>query len=339
MAVLGLDTSAYTTSLALVDEEERLIWEKRLPLPVKAGGLGLRQSEAVFQHLRNLPALMAEGAVHTARDPVTAVAAAVRPCPAAGSYMPVFTVAETFGTFLAHSAGLFFYPTSHQEGHIAAGLWSAGLGAGRYLALHLSGGTTDILEVEEAPPGNLYIRRLGGGSDLNAGQFIDRIGVALGLPFPAGPALERLAGTGKTGAMRLPVAVQGTAISFSGPDTHARRLLQGGCSGPDLSRAVEVCIADSLVRAAGAAVDMASENGMGAAAEAGAGRYRAVLVVGGVAANAFIRRRLAEGLSARAAGITVAFASPVYAGDSAVGVAVQAARKLKGKKPGSASGT
>lgn len=309
---LGLDTSAYTASLSLVDEAEQLIWEKRAVLPVQAGKLGLRQSEAVFAHLLALPALWREGADRLKSGVLAAVAASVRPRPLEGSYMPVFKVGEAFGAFLAQSMGLLFLPSSHQEGHLLAGLWSAGLPQGRYLALHLSGGTTEILAVNETAPGELRIATLGGTTDLNAGQFIDRLGVAMGLKFPAGPALEQLARAGSTGAIALPVAVKGTAVSFSGPASHARRLLEKGYSREDLARAAEVCIADSLARAA-------------AAAQKANGPFDGLLLAGGVAANAFIRQRLERGLPET----PVYCALPAYSGDNATGLAVQAARRCR----------
>lgn len=310
---LGLDTSAYTTSLALVDQTESLIWEKRLPLPVGEGELGLRQSVAVFAHLQNLPRLWAEGSLNLKNATLVAVAASTSPRPEEGSYMPVFKVSEAFGLFLAQTLGLVFLPFSHQEGHVTAGLWSAGLPPGRYLVLHLSGGTTDFLAVDEDTPGRLKIERVGGSADLKAGQFIDRIGVALGLGFPAGPRLEELARQGKTGAVVLPVAVKEAALSFSGPASHAGRLLERGCAAADLVRAVEVCIADSLA---------AAVRGL-----AGLSSFDSIMVVGGVAANAFLRARLQSGIPA----LPLHFASPAFAGDNAVGLAVQAARQQENR--------
>ena len=306
---LGVDCSAYTTSLALVDGAERLLWEGRKALEVRKGGLGLRQSEAVFAHIRNLPPLWEEGAAHLREIPLAAVAASVRPRPDAHSYMPVFKVSEAAGALIARTLGLPFYAYSHQEGHLAAGLWSAGLPPGRYLAAHISGGTTELLFLEEKGGGRLEISIAGGGSDLHAGQFVDRVGVAMGLAFPAGPALEQCARRGRTGAIALPVAVKGSSISFSGPASHALRLLEGGCSRPDLARAVELCIADSLAAALHAAADPAL--------------YRAALIVGGVAANAFIRERLVS----RGPAAPFHFAQPSFAADNAAGLAVLAARR------------
>ena len=306
---LGIDCSAYTSSLALVDREERLVWEGRKALTVREGSLGLRQSEAVFAHIKNLPLLWEEGASRLENARLAAVAASVKPRPVAGSYMPVFKVSEAAGALIARTLGIHFYTFSHQEGHIAAGLWSSGLPPGHYLAVHLSGGTTELLSVKAKEGAHLEIDRIGGSSDLHACQFVDRIGVAMGLGFPAGPALEEWACRGRTGAITLPLAVKGTAISFSGPASHAQRLLERGCNRHDLARAAELCIADSLAEALHAACS--------------AGVYAGILIAGGVAANAYIRERLLQ----RGPGIPLHFASPAFAGDNAAGLAVLAARR------------
>lgn len=308
---LGVDCSAYTTSLALVDGEKQLLWERRRMIPVRKGARGLRQSEAVFAHIQNLPEMWEEGAAFLRQAPLVAVAAAVKPRPLPRSYMPVFKVSEAAGALIARTSGCSYYAYSHQEGHLAAGLWSAGLAPDRYLAVHLSGGTTEIVAFEAREPEQMAIERRGGGSDLHAGQFVDRIGVAMGLPFPAGPALEQCAGRGATGAIRLPVAVRDGEISFSGPESQAQRLLQQGADHSDLARAVELCIADSLAAALRGVADLDT--------------FAAILVVGGVAANAFIRRRLRQEGPDKA----LYFASPAFSGDNAVGLAVLA---VKGKE-------
>ncbi len=306
---LGLDTSAYTTSLALVDGDERLVVDSRMPLPVKESSLGLRQSEAVFAHISNMPRLWENDAGVFRGSSITAIASSVRPRPVESSYMPVFKVCEAFGLFLAQALGLFFLPSSHQEGHIMAGIWSAGLPRDRYLVLHLSGGTTEIIASDEESPGKLKLNLLGGSIDLNAGQFVDRLGLAMGFQFPAGPQLEVLAGCCQTEVPTLPLAVKGSEISFSGPASHAERLLQQGGSKAGLARAIEICIADSLAAAVNCLLRDEDE-------------YKGVLGVGGVMANLFIRERLKE----KIAGLKLSFAQPRYAADNAVGLAVQAAR-------------
>lgn len=306
---LGLDTSAYTTSMALVDRDEKLIFDKRLPLPVKEGSLGMRQSEAVFAHITNMPYLWENGAGFLKDSTISAVASSTRPRPVEGSYMPVFKVSEAFGSFLAQTMSLLFLPSSHQEGHVMAGLWSAGLSRGRYLVLHISGGTTEIIASDEETEGQLKLELRGGSTDLNAGQFIDRLGMAMGLQFPAGPQLEALASRSQEVAVTLPVAITGTEISFSGPASHAERLLEQGCNKADLARAIEICIADSIAITVNRLPREENE-------------FEGVLAVGGVTANLFIRERLKEKIT----GKQIYFAQPRYAADNAVGLAVQAAR-------------
>lgn len=310
---LGIDTSAYTTSMALVSEDEALIIDRRLPLSVKEGELGLRQSEAVFQHLSQMTQLWDRKVLDQQPYKLNGVAFSSRPRPVAGSYMPVFKVSEAFGLFLAQTMGFDFYSSSHQEGHVVAGLWSAGLSGGRYLVIHLSGGTTEILDVEEYNPGKIRIKLLGGSEDLNAGQFIDRVGKDFGLSFPAGPQLEKLALEGKEGEITLPVSVKGAKISFSGPASQAKRILSRECSHANLGRAVEICIADSISAAVNNLTKEISD-------------FDNILVVGGVAANKFIQKRLQNNLECW----PIYYAETRYASDSAVGLAVQAARLFRG---------
>ena len=311
---LGLDTSAYTTSLALVDQDEHLIYERRIALPVKEGELGLRQSEAVFAHIRNMPLLWSECRSEFRRDRIKAISVSDRPRPVDHSYMPVFKVGEAYGLFLAQTMGLDYFNSSHQEGHIMAGLWSAGARSGSYLILQISGGTTEIVTAEEETPGWLKTALVGGTADLNAGQFIDRIGRKLKLPFPAGPHLEALALRAGENLPGLPLAVKDAVISFSGPASEAERLLQRGCRPENLARAVEICIADSL-RAAVASAWKKEKVCAG------------LLVVGGVSANSFIRNRISSFFS----GKTVYFAGANYGGDNAVGQAITACRRLQHK--------
>lgn len=312
---LGIDTSAYTSSLAIVDQDEKLIIDRRKALPVKEGSLGLRQSEAVFAHLNNLPDMFADSRDIIDHKALKAVGAATRPRPVQGSYMPVFKVSEAFGSLMAGTMGFYYLDTTHQEGHVMAGLWSAKLPAGKYLVLHLSGGTTEIISSEELKPGHLKLKLLAGSADLNAGQFIDRIGRLMGLPFPAGPGLEDLALKSNRLDLELPVAIKGSNISFSGPASQAERMLQKGCARSELARALETCIADSLCQAI---CNLALDNKL----------YDGLITVGGVTANRYIRERIKDGLP----GWIFYNAEPEYASDNAVGVAVQASRLYKEEK-------
>jgi len=296
--------------VALVDDKKQLLFEHRQLLRVPEGEGGLQQSVAVFQHINNLPAVL-EGAFKAVRPGrIRGVAASVKPRPVKGSYMPVFVAASGHGRVLASALGVPFWPTTHQEGHLMAGLWSAGWQPrGTFIAVHLSGGTSEILVVTQ-DKGSFAIERVGGTTDLHAGQLVDRVGLRLGLPFPAGPHLERLARGAEAGGEQvdLPSAVKGYDFSFSGPASHAERLLQQGAPPAAVARAVERCIANTLEKVLRPLV-----------VETG---HRHILIVGGVAANRFLRERLRHRLEHRAVGAVLHFAAPEYSTDNAVGVAL-----------------
>ena len=297
--IIGVDTSCYTTSLAVFDPAGRLLCEKRRLLPVEKGLSGLRQSEALFCHVKQLPELMEELAAEIGPIAPQAVCVSSRPRPVAGSYMPVFLAGLGLARSLAAAYGAPLYQTSHQEGHIAAALWSAGLAWQEpFLALHLSGGTGEILRVEPQPAG--YEIETVGDTDLPPGQFVDRVGVALGLPFPAGPELEKLAEQATDTDFRLSGSVRGTHISFSGPESAAERAIASGVEPASVAAAVLDNIAKSLAKAIAAAREQTG--------------CQKVLLAGGVAANRRIRKKLAAA--------NVCFAAPKYAGDNACGVAL-----------------
>jgi N6-L-threonylcarbamoyladenine synthase len=317
---LGIDTSYYTTSIALVDDAGRLLEDRRRPLAVALGDRGVAPAEAVWRHLNALPA-EAEPLLKTYRGQIAAVAASVRPRPVDGAYLPPFKVSEGFGRTVAAALGVPFYPTTHQEMHIMAGLWSADRPpeGEQFLAVHLSGGTTELIRVTRRR-GGFDEELLGGTQDLHAGQFVDRVGVALGLPFPAGPHLERLAAEGAPGAVSLPSSVRGRSVSFSGPETAAQRLV-GKVAAADLALAVIQCVAKTLEKWLRAAV---AETGL-----------REILIVGGVAANQLLRARLRERLEHRAVGARLSFAEPRYSTDNAVGTALLAREMDGGERRGS----
>lgn len=302
---LGLDTSAYTTSAALVDERGALVEDRRAMLQVKPGEKGLRQSEAHFQHGKNLPLLFEEMKPGGFLNRTAAIAASCRPRPAAGSYMPVFLAGEGLARSLAAGLAAQYVPSTHQEGHIMAGLWSQNLDWENFWVFHVSGGTTELLEVSRTLAG-FAAARAGGSQDLAAGQFIDRVGVKLGLPFPAGSHLEKLSREA-SGSLTLPVAVKEREISFSGPETRAGLLLQEGAAPALLARAVEECVARSLAQLCRRVMGPAGGK---------------VLFVGGVMANERIKSRLSGELE----GLEIRFSSPGMSGDNAVGLAEIARR-------------
>ena len=301
--ILGIDTSCYTTSLALLDDAGELIKDCRRLLQVKSGERGLRQSEAVFQHLQNLPFLLEQIMPAGA---FKAIAVAARPRPVPESYLPVFQAGANFAATWASLLGVPLFKTSHQEGHIRAGLADESWYSSPFLTWHLSGGTTELLVVK--PNANGYqLTKVGGSSDLQVGQFVDRVGVALGLAFPAGPALESLAAASQV-TTSLPVVTEGLSLSFSGPESAAQRLITTGVAAAELGRQVFNCINQSVLQVTIRA--------------AATYQLNRVLLVGGVAANQLLREYLQS--QALISELEFYFGPPELASDNAVGVALLA---------------
>jgi N6-L-threonylcarbamoyladenine synthase len=317
---LGIDTSAYTTSLAVVGLDGELLDDERQVLAVPPGQRGLRQAEAVYQHVRSLPLLFTAAFSPPGRYELAAVAVSERPRPYVDSFMPVFMAGAGAAAAAAAAAGLEPWAVSHQEGHLWAGLWSlppgaAALAADRLLAAHLSGGTTEVLLVEGLQrAGRPQLRLLAATGDISAGQLVDRIGVKLGLQFPAGAALQELAAGGRPERVRLPPAVAGRRLSFSGPEAAALRAIAAGAEPADVAAAVFACLSEALARWLG---HLAAETGV-----------EHVLLAGGVAASTLLRRDLAA--RRELSGLALWFADPAYSGDNAVGLAAWAAAQAGG---------
>ncbi|CAM3242344.1 O-sialoglycoprotein endopeptidase [Brevibacillus invocatus] len=312
--LLGIDTSNYRTSLCLAREDGQIVAEAKRLLKVKEGKRGLQQSEAVFQHVMNLPEL-SEQMKWDAYE-IVAVCVSEKPRPVDQSYMPVFKVGEGLAKSLSIYLQVPLYLTTHQEGHIAAGEYTAEErpANNRFLAVHLSGGTSEILLCDRHESG-YAIEKVGGTIDLHAGQLVDRIGVAMGMSFPAGPQLEQLA-KNAAGDFRISSAVDGLNFSFSGPEASLLRAIEAGqVNQEDIARATEQCIANTLEKA----LRHALEKGM----------PRDILIVGGVAANQYMRERLINRLEHPAVKAKLYFCDPVYSGDNAYGVAMLGWMKQK----------
>lgn len=302
-AVLGLDTSCYTTSVAAVALDGHVLASVRRLLVVKQGGRGLRQSEGVFQHTQNLPQLVKELYACVPDLEVVAVAASFTPRDVEDSYMPVFTVGSGTAEVLAQALQIPLYHTDHQNGHVAAARIDSGLPAGDHLALHLSGGTTEVL----ACRGGQKLELLGGSDDLHAGQFVDRVGVKLGLGFPAGPALEKLA-EGTEAKSLIVATCRGLNCSFSGAEAQVMRMADSGeYSKEQLAAEVYSCLARTIEKLL-----------TNAAKETGLNR---VLLAGGVVSSHRFRKMLLERIKRSKSPVKAYFAKHEYSGDNAVGVA------------------
>ena len=302
MKTIGFDTSNYTTSIAFFDGVDGVNCSQLLP--VKPGELGLRQSDAVFSHTKSLPELSGRLFSHIKGEKIGAVGVSTRPRAVEGSYMPCFMVGYSHAKLLSECLDVPLVEVSHQQGHVAACLWSAGrldLMDKPHLAWHLSGGTTELLLVE--PEGkNVKCTRIGGTTDISAGQLIDRTGVMLQLPFPAGKHVDALSKESSSTDV-FKVKCPGLEFSFSGVQNKVQQYHETHAPADTAAFALR-CVCNGVLQA--------TKNAMK--------QYPGLEVVfsGGVASNSMLRQVM-EPLGA-------VFSQPQYSTDNALGVAVLAAR-------------
>lgn len=300
--ILGIDTSNYTTSVALLSDDGDLIANIKRPLPVNAGERGLRQSEAVFSHVKNIPSAMEEARGYLKGRAPVAVGVSEKPRNQDGSYMPCFLSGVAAAEAVAASLGVPIYKFSHQCGHIMAALYSSKseeLMQDRFAAFHVSGGTTELLLVRGSSYG-FDAELVGGTKDLNAGQIIDRIGVYLGMPFPSGSHLERAALSYKGKIPSKKVSVTGTYANLSGLENMARKLYDETKDAGMTAAFVFEYIGNSIIEIC--------ENFVLTYGE------MPFVFAGGVMCNTIIKEKLANKFNAR-------FADPMLSADNAVGIA------------------
>ncbi len=307
MAVfLGLDTSNYTTSAALYDSETRTVLQNKRLLAVKDGALGLRQSDAVFSHVKQLGEIVEELATQAGKPlELSGVGVSTKPRDAEGSYMPCFLVGELVASTLASVNHLPLTRVSHQSGHIVAALFSSGqldLVGRKFAAFHLSGGTTECLLVSPDRERIFSVELFARSLDLKAGQAVDRVGGMLGLSFPAGRQIEQLALQSKQ-RYRVKPSFHGTDCSLSGIENQCRRMLDDGSASCDVAR---FCI-DSILSVVEHMTAFIKET------------YGDLPIVysGGVLSNFIIRSEI----TGKYGGY---FAEPQFSSDNAAGVAVLA---------------
>lgn len=298
--ILGIDTSNYTTSMAICSSEGKIVSNQKLLLPVKAGERGLRQSDAVFAHTVNLPKV----AQMLGKKDVCAVGYSAYPRDNEGSYMPCFLCGKAYAESLASLLDIPCVAFSHQRGHIRAALYSAEaehLLGKEYIAFHLSGGTTEVLHVKN---GNIAL--IGGTNDLTAGQAIDRVGVMMGLSFPCGAELEKLSESGNI--TRSKISVNGYDCNMSGLENLASKMYKDGSTRED----VAAFTIDFVLRT----LDKMTENLLA--------DYPGLPLVysGGVMSNKRIKNYFKEKYGAF-------FAEPAFSSDNAAGTALLTYDKLK----------
>ena len=318
---LGIDTSNYTTSVALCDADGRVVLNLKKLLPVKDGERGLRQSDALFAHTKNLPIIMAElGEFLSVNYPdreILGVGCSARPRDAEGSYMPCFLSGIAVASSLSAALGCKKYEFSHQNGHIMAALYSSEKlelldGTKKFAAFHVSGGTTEILSVTPSDKG-FDVKLEGGTLDMNAGQAIDRTGVLMGLSFPCGREMERIClDCGEIPRAKTAISVKGLNCNLSGLENLCVKLYEHTGDKAKVSAYCFDFIADTLYRLTDNLRDMYPDI--------------PVIYAGGVMSNGRISARLGEREG-------VYFAKPEFSSDNAAGVALLCRREyLKDNK-------
>lgn len=308
MLTLGIDTSNYTTSAAVFNGSE--VFQNKLLLPVRDGEKGLRQSDAVFHHTARLYPVFEELLSGT-KGEISAVGVSEKPRDAEGSYMPCFLVGVNAAHCVAAAVKKPVYGFSHQSGHIAAALYSAGcldLISKRFIAFHVSGGTTEMLLVSPDKERGFAVQIIGETTDLNCGQAIDRAGVMMGLHFPCGREIEKLAlNSEKT--YNPKVCVKGGSCSLSGVENQCRRMLKNGEAKEDIAR---YCL-----DFAGKTVEKMTEYAISEFGDL------PIVYAGGVMSDVIIKERILSKFDAK-------FAQPEFSCDNAAGVAVLAYLKEEG---------
>ena len=329
--VLGIDTSNYKTSLAIVCGHD-ITADIRRFLTVKEGARGLRQSEALFQHVQNLPELFAE-LRDSFHGKIDAVAYSTRPRAIEGSYMPCFTAGRSQAIALASALDVPAIGFSHQEGHIEAAAASCGRQPdGDFIGCHFSGGTCEVLRVtvkDHAPSGaSAFVERngenafyditiIGGTRDISYGQVLDRAGVQMGMTFPCGQTLDEIALRSSDSTNLLTgVKVREGYLNLSGFDTQFRNKLSDTA---DTDHASDALIKEAFIRISDSIIKMLVQ----CAEKTG---IHSVYLSGGVASSRFIRDSITMKLQKE--GCQVHFAAPELSSDNAVGTALLGSRYL-----------
>ncbi|MBR4024548.1 MAG: O-sialoglycoprotein endopeptidase [Firmicutes bacterium] len=297
---LGIDTSNYRTSAAIVDEKGEILFNHRELLEVPQGERGLRQSVAFFNHVQRLPEVMEKAMAY--RDRIRAVAVSDRPRPREGSYMPCFTAGSSCAREVASALGVPLYMTSHQEGHIEAVRYYSDLRSEEdVIFFHFSGGTTEAVFRNEI---------VGGTLDIALGQVLDRVGVRLGLAFPSGEIMDAIAlRTAEASSGLKPIKVKDCYMNLSGIETQSMRKAEElmGAGEP-----ADMLIKELFDKLGRSILDMTMQL---------IDKYgnRPVIFAGGVSSSEYIRKYLSGELPDD---VRYVFGEPELSGDNAVGVAL-----------------
>lgn len=307
MYFLGIDTSNYTTSVALIDENKNIVQQKKL-LPVKDGELGLRQSDAVFHHTAQLHSLYTDLIKEINPADIKAVGVSTKPRPVESSYMPCFSVGANTAKIISATLRVPLYEFSHQEGHIAAAIFSSKadeLFEKDFIAFHVSGGTTEAVLAEPYDYG-FKLDIIASTLDLNAGQAIDRVGLMLGFKFPCGKELEKHA-LSYDGELKVKKpTLKNENCCLSGIENICRDLYNNNSSKEYISAYCLKYIENTLGEMTDKLLDKYGK--------------LPLLYAGGVMSNSIIRSSFEKKYNAY-------FAEPVFSADNAAGIAYLTYRK------------
>lgn len=301
---VGFDTSNYTTSVSIFDSENNTVNNCKKLLPVGIGEKGLMQSKALFEHTRQLPEVMEAAFSPFSELNISAVGVSDKPRNIEGSYMPVFLAGVNCATAVALSNSVKLYKTSHQVGHILSALYSSNrldLINQRFIAFHISGGTTEALLVSPARDEVIKCEKQAESTDLKAGQAIDRVGVMLGLKFPVGAELDKLSKFGTSPIKPKPV-IKGLNCSISGVENKAIKLFENGEKKENIARFTIEFILNTILKMT---ENLKQEYG-----------DIPFVYSGGVMSNSLIREELSK-----LGGI---FCEPQFSSDNATGIAIYA---------------
>ncbi len=301
---LGIDTSNYATSVAVYDANSNspLLMLKQF-LEVKENSIGLRQSDAVFLHIKNFPKLFSKLCDKIDMSDIKAVGVSAKPRDGEKSYMPCFVAGKSFAETIANSLRVECFEFTHQLGHIAAAAFDAKVSLDEFFCFHVSGGTTDLLFCSDFNDiDKRKINQKACSLDLYAGQLVDRIGAKLGFDFPCGPEVSAAALLCHDDIKILKPFIKDGSCSLSGIENRCIKLLEQGKTKQYVSKFCLLSIADAVIEM----TKFINKDNI------------PVVFAGGVMCSETIKERIMK------SGISAYFAGPSFSADNAFGVAVLA---------------
>ncbi len=299
--ILGIDTSCYTTSIAAINLDKEIIINEKKMLEVKSGNRGLRQSDGFFQHVNNLGDMFGDLKSKIKDYDIVGVCVSSKPRPIEGSYMPVFSCGYKFAKTISSVLNSELYETSHQECHIEAAFYDTNIDKDRFLCIHMSGGTTEILLVNRKSHG-YDIEIVGATKDISAGQLIDRVGVKLGYEFPCGKYLDQNALKCDNDVHNLKLSSKEGYINFSGVENQMFSIMDD-YSKEYISKMTLNSILDSIYKSIVYLSDKYN--------------IKDVLFVGGVSSSEYISCNMINKMNNHK--INAFFTKPSFAKDNAIG--------------------